>query len=188
VVVWGAAPADTRLFVDDIPVPRLFHLGGQRSILPTPAVSSVTVIPGAPSARYGRGLGGVVAVETQAPDADPVGALAALDPIDLAVSGHTRLDDRTWMSIGVRKSLLRSTIAAIAPTLSTPLIPIPDYDDVQVRGAHRLSNGDELSVLALVVDDRVVRGIPSVTPDMRVSEENRSMGQGSRGVQVRTSR
>jgi outer membrane receptor protein involved in Fe transport len=175
VVVWGAAPADTRLFVDDIPVPRLFHLGGQRSILPTPAVSSVTVIPGAPSARYGRGLGGVVAVETQAPDADPVGALAALDPIDLAVSGHTRLDDRTWMSIGVRKSLLRSTIAAIAPTLSTPLIPIPDYDDVQVRGAHRLSNGDELSVLALVVDDRVVRGIPSVTPDMRVSEENRSM-------------
>ena len=58
--VWGAAPSDTRLYVDDVPIPRLFHLGGNRSVLPSHEIESFRLIPGGASSRFGRAIGGAV--------------------------------------------------------------------------------------------------------------------------------
>jgi hypothetical protein len=33
IVVWGAAPNETRVFVDGVPVPALYHIGGYRSAI-----------------------------------------------------------------------------------------------------------------------------------------------------------
>jgi len=37
-IVWGAAPEDTRVYIDGVPVPRLYHDGGLRSVLPSELV------------------------------------------------------------------------------------------------------------------------------------------------------
>src|SRR6202034_3120855 len=46
VVVWGAAPTDTRVYVEGVRVPRLYHDGGYRSIVNSDFVRSVELIPG----------------------------------------------------------------------------------------------------------------------------------------------
>lgn len=174
IIVWGASPADTRLYVDDIPVPRLFHLGGSRSIVPARAVSSLSLTPGGAGARYGRAIGGAVSVVTGAIGDDRVGAHASADPVDLAADTHYRLSPDTWVAAGARHSVLGRTFDLVAPDRAEELLPVPDYWDYQLRGRHRLSSSDELSVLSFGTGDRVSRGIPSVTPEAGFSERTRS--------------
>ncbi len=45
-VVWGSAPQDTRVYVDGVHVPLLYHGGGYRSILPSNFVKSVELVAG----------------------------------------------------------------------------------------------------------------------------------------------
>ncbi|HEY0988131.1 MAG TPA: TonB-dependent receptor plug domain-containing protein, partial [Kofleriaceae bacterium] len=61
----GTAPRDTKVYLDDIEVPLLYHFGGVASFLPTGAVDEVTLEPGGASVRYGRGLGGVAIITSR---------------------------------------------------------------------------------------------------------------------------
>jgi hypothetical protein len=61
----GTAPRDTKVYLDDIEVPLLYHFGGLASFLPTGAVDEVALEPGGASVRYGRGLGGVAIVTSR---------------------------------------------------------------------------------------------------------------------------
>jgi len=174
IAIWGASAADTRLYIDDIPVPRLFHLGGTRSVVPTAAVGSLSLIPGGAGARYGRGLGGVVAVQTADPPEKAAGAYGSVDPIDAGAAVHARPSPRDGYAMAARWSLLRQSLDLVAPDRSAELVPTPDYRDLLVRTRHDLPGGDQVSVIALAVDDRVERGVPSTTPDDQFTEQVRS--------------
>jgi TonB family protein len=63
-VVWGAGPEDTRTYVDGVPIPRLYHEGGLRSTVHSGVVDSVELVPGGYGAAFGRGLGGIVRIDT----------------------------------------------------------------------------------------------------------------------------
>src|SRR5690606_29879259 len=45
-VVWGAAPGDTRIYVDGVPIPRLYHEGGLRSVVHPSLVDGLELSPG----------------------------------------------------------------------------------------------------------------------------------------------
>lgn len=64
VLVWGAAPAETRVVVDDVPVPWLYHRLGLRSALSDALVSGVELVPGGFGPDQGRATGGLVRVAT----------------------------------------------------------------------------------------------------------------------------
>ena len=68
-VVWGAAPQDTRVYVDGVRVPLLYHGGGLRSTVNSDMVRAVDLAPGGYGAEYGRGLGGLVTVELASAEA-----------------------------------------------------------------------------------------------------------------------
>src|SRR5262249_38058723 len=59
-IVWGASPRDTRVVVDGVDIPALYHVGGLRSTVNSDLVQSIDLSPGSYSAEYGRGLGGLV--------------------------------------------------------------------------------------------------------------------------------
>src|SRR5262249_2870760 len=61
-IVWGAAPQDTRVYVDGVRIPSLYHIGGVRSTVNADMVRSIDLSPGGYGAEYGRGLGGLVQV------------------------------------------------------------------------------------------------------------------------------
>ena len=44
-IVWGAAPADTRVYLDGVRAPRLYHDGGYRSVVQSDMVRSVEARP-----------------------------------------------------------------------------------------------------------------------------------------------
>jgi hypothetical protein len=61
-VLWGAAPQESRILLDGVELPALFHFGGWRSIVPVDALGRVSLVPGAFGASLGRALGGIVAI------------------------------------------------------------------------------------------------------------------------------
>jgi hypothetical protein len=54
----------TGLFVDGVPVPSIFHLGGFTSVLHPPLVDRVEIYPGVPPTRLGESIAGAVEVGT----------------------------------------------------------------------------------------------------------------------------
>ena len=76
--MWGAAPNETRVNVDGVEIPTLYHVGGLRSTVNSDLVRSIDLSPGSYGAEYGRGLGGLVRIDLGAlPKAGVHGYVAA---------------------------------------------------------------------------------------------------------------
>ncbi len=125
----GTAPRDTKVYLDGIEVPLLYHFGGIASFLPTGAVDQVTLEPGGASVRYGRGLGGVALVTSRTGRADRWRSGAELSLIHAAAlaEGPGPLDG-SW-TIGAR----RSYFDAIVRGANIDLVLLPRYADAQLR-------------------------------------------------------
>ena len=80
--VWGSAPADTRVYVDGVNVPVLYHFGGLRSTVNSEMIDGLTFVPGGYQADHGLGLGGIVDVDTRRPRTDGLHGYAQMDLLD----------------------------------------------------------------------------------------------------------
>jgi len=125
----GTAPRDTKVYLDDIEVPLLYHFGGIASFLPTAAVDEVTLEPGGASVRYGRGLGGVAVVTSRTGRSDDwrVGGELSLIHAGALAEGPGPLRG-SWL-VGAR----RSYFDAILKAASLDLVVVPRYGDAQLR-------------------------------------------------------
>ncbi|HSS02297.1 MAG TPA: TonB-dependent receptor [Kofleriaceae bacterium] len=125
----GTAPRDTKVYLDDIEVPLLYHFGGIASFLPTGAVDEVTLQPGGASVRYGRGLGGVAIVTSRTGRGDRwrVGGELSLIHAGALAEGPGPLKG-TWL-VGVRRSYFDAIIRAA----DLDLVLLPRYGDAQLR-------------------------------------------------------
>jgi hypothetical protein len=125
----GTAPRDTKVYLDGIEVPLLYHFGGLASFLPTAAVDELTLEPGGASVRYGRGLGGVAVVTSRTGRRDKwrVGGELSLIHAAAIAEGPAPLDG-SWL-IGVR----RSYFDAIQEAANLDLSLAPRYGDAQLR-------------------------------------------------------
>lgn len=125
----GTAPRDTKVYLDGIEVPILYHFGGIASFLPTAAVDEVTLEPGGASVRYGRGLGGVASITSRTGRGDRVRVGGELSLIHAAAVGEAPAPlGGSWL-VGVRRSYFDAIIRAA----SLDLVLLPRYMDAQVR-------------------------------------------------------
>ena len=125
----GTAPRDTKVYLDGIEVPLLYHFGGLASFVPTAAVDELTLEPGGASVRFGRGLGGVAVVTSRTGRGDEWRAGGELSLIHAAAiaEGPGPLKG-SWL-LGVR----RSYFDAIEDAAGLDLTLAPRYSDAQVR-------------------------------------------------------
>src|SRR5215470_4853240 len=125
----GTAPRDTKVYLDEIEVPLLYHFGGLASFLPTGAVDEVTLEPGGASVRYGRGLGGVAIVTSRTGRSDDwrVGGELSLISAGALAEGPGPLKG-SWL-IGVRRSYFDELVRAARVDLTL----VPRYGDAQLR-------------------------------------------------------
>jgi hypothetical protein len=125
----GTAPRDTKVYLDGIEVPLLYHFGGIASFLPTAAVDELTLEPGGASVRYGRGLGGVAVVTSRTGRGDQWRAGGELSLIHAAAiaEGPGPLKG-SWL-VGAR----RSYFDAIEEAAGLDLALAPRYGDAQLR-------------------------------------------------------
>ena len=124
-VVWGAAPQDTRVYVDGVRVPRLYHDGGLRSVVHTDLVQSVELSPGGYGAAYGRGLGGLVTVELRPLEESGFHGSVAADVFDAAGSARASIGDRFHVAVAVRKSWLDVLLPAVTSRNTSSPLPHP---------------------------------------------------------------
>ncbi len=182
IVVWGASSAQTRLMVDWIPVPKIFHAGGMRSIIPARQTSGVRLLPGGFDARYGRAIGGLLIVDTVMPRSLGVqesnkrrGIHASLDPIDVSGGGDVVFAGGHWLNLAARHSLLRQSLAlAGARSSHQILVPVPDYWDYQGKSVVHVGRTSTLTMLVFGAGDRSSRGIPSLDVGRGFVEDTRS--------------
>ncbi len=133
IVVWGAAPEDTGVYVDGVRVPRLYHDGGYRSIIHSDLVKSVELVPGGFGAQYGRGLGGLINVQLRPLDDDRLHGSLSADIIDSAASMRGPIGDKVHFAVGVRKGYLKEGAEAVASPSVADVVPLPSFWDAQAR-------------------------------------------------------
>jgi hypothetical protein len=167
-VVWGAAPQDTRVFIDGVPVPALYHVGGWRATVASDLVDDVKLQPGGFGAEHGGAIGGVVDVTTRPPPDDD-GATFGADVLDAGAHAHGHLG-AIKLSGGGRISWLDRAVDLVEPRDATTgrapsdVVPIPRWADGQLALAAPLGPGDELRALILTSHDALDRVVASNDP------------------------
>ncbi len=149
-IVRGANPADTSVFVDGVEVPLLYHFGGLTSVISGELLGDITFSPGGFGAQFGRATAGVVQVGTKTLNCDRLQATAAVDFLD--AEGYVCAPVGRWKLAGAAR---RSYIDAFLPALmrgaasgdEPPIVASPSYLDYQAK-AERTWMNHRFDVLA----------------------------------------
>ncbi len=167
-LIRGAAPNDSGVFLDGTLIPILYHFLGGPSVLNPEFLDRIDYYPGNPDSRYGRLLAGVVDVSTRDTFSQSFGGALDVNLLNTSLFLKVPISRRVSVAGAVR----RSYIDAILPSLlkltdrkATTVVPI--YYDYQLRVDVDLPRDDQLFVLAFGSDDKL--GIASNEPEDRVS-------------------
>jgi TonB family protein len=154
--VWGSPPGDTRVYADGVFIPTLYHFGGVRSTVNASIVSSLTLFPGGYDVSHGRGLGGVVEMETREPRRDGIHGFAQIDLVDASGLIEAGLGKVLSVSAGFRVSILDFTL----PAFYDPGTKFdPKYWDYHLKLHLKLSPRDTLDLFFFGSDDSLDVGI-----------------------------
>ncbi len=179
IIVWGSAPADTRVNVDGVEIPALYHVGGLRSTVNSDLVRSIDLLPGGYGAEYGRGLGGLVRVETRALPQKGVHGYVAADALDTSAMLSATLSPKVRIGLAGRYSYLDRILAGVTSQDIGDYFPIPRYDDYQGMMNIRLGKDENVDVVFLASDDHLHRSIPSSDPaEVRSQNDDTSFYRG----------
>jgi TonB family protein len=156
-VVWGASAQDTRVYVDGVRIPVLYHEGGFRSVLHSDLVRSVELQPGGYGSSYGRGLGGLITVGLRPLQADGYHGSLGADLIDASASVRGNINERWRFAAAGRKSHLDWMLRQVTDEDPGQYVPIPRYWDGQLRLAYVPNAGEFVEVGALASHDQINR-------------------------------
>ena len=155
-VVRGGNPTDTRVYVDGVEVPLVFHFGGLTSIVPGELVDAVDFEAGNFGVRYGRATGGRVDLRTRDPGSKRLHLVADgnLYHALAMVEGPVRED--VTIALAARRSYADALISAAARSSDAFGVSVaPRYYDYQGKVTWRAGPDDTLRLSVLGVDDRM---------------------------------
>nr|WP_272420518.1 TonB-dependent receptor plug domain-containing protein [Polyangium jinanense] len=176
-VLWGAAPGDSRVTVDGVEIPILYHGNSLRGVLPSGLVQAIDLAPGAYGAEYGRALGGLVRVTTRELPAEGIHGSIGADFLDAAGMVSAAVGARVRVAAAVRASHFDRLVAAVAPPSVLDVVPIPRYHDYQFKASLALREDEELSAVLLGAGDELTRMQPSSDPAKARTESTESSFQ-----------
>ena len=161
-VVWGSSAKETRVTVDGVEIPALYHMGGLRSTIHSDLVRSIDLSPGAYGAENGRGLGGLVRVELAPLSTTPgVHGSFAADVIDTAAAVQVSASKDLRFALAGRWSYLDRLLPLVSSKDIGDFFPIPKSFDMQFRAAQALRKDEEVTATVLTSSDTLRRTIPA---------------------------
>lgn len=173
-VVWGAAPQDTRVYVDGVRIPQLYHSGGFRATINSDLVRAIELAPGGYGAEYGRGLGGLVTVDTRALRNDTFHGYVQSDVIDSSALLETPIGKSTRIAVSGRGSYLSETLGVFTTKDVSQFVPIPRFFDGEMKIEHDLGDNETLSLVAIASDDKLRRTVTNPDPAQTIYDEHRT--------------
>ncbi len=174
-IIWGSAANETRVNVDGVQIPSLYHVGGFRSTINSDLVRSIDLAPGSYGAEYGRGLGGLVRIDLGPLTKVGVHGYVAADVLDASALVSWAATPSLRLAVAGRLSYLDQALPLVTSADVGDFVPIPKYDDYQARATWSLRPDEELALTFLASDDHLRRAIPSDDPT-EVRSENTDTG------------
>lgn len=176
-VVRGAPPQSTGVFIDGHQIPLLFHfggVGGVTSVINSRTLDQINFYPGGFSPEYGRLSAGVVELVSRDPATDRVHGEAQVDfltivPINVSVflEGPLTSDPADGaFFFSLRRSSIDGVFALATELLDASVALAPRYYDYQARWVKPLGDGADLSLSLYGSDDELVLvGAPDLGPN-----------------------
>ncbi len=139
-IVRGANPEDTRVYVDGVEVPFLYHFGGLTSIIQAQFLDHIDFYPGGFGAKYGRSTAGIVDVGTRLLDCEEFHGRAKVDFIDSAAFACIPLGGGWNLGAAARRSYIDLFIPLIQDSFTEnddegSATISPRYFDYQIKAS-----------------------------------------------------
>ena len=159
-IIRGANPEDTGVYVDGIRIPIIYHLGGYSSVLSPDLIESVDYLPGGYGVQYGRTLGGAVDITTKKEAPEQHHITWSTDLLDSGglYEGRLGKNDQHHVGIAARRSYVDYVIG---PFQRNRLFTAkPRWADYQLRYTYTGLEKTTFSVFVMGFDDKLLLSTP----------------------------
>jgi TonB family protein len=149
-VIRGAPPVDSGIFVEGHRVPILYHFLGGPSVLTPRLINTIDFFPGNFGVKYGRATAGIVDVGITMDAAPRLHGQADINFIDSSAYIEGPLGKGWSGSVSARRSYFDLLLPLVVPSNTTTVAPV--YYDYQV-GVHRELPAGRLALFAFGSND-----------------------------------
>lgn len=153
-ILRGANPFDSQVFLEGAPVPSLFHIGGFTSFVHARVTDAVELYPSNFSVRYGRKVGGVVEVRLRDPRTDALHGIAELSLLDSSVLVEAPVGRAFSFLAAARRSNIDAVLNSAQNTADLAITAAPVYWDYQSVATYKPTDDDRVRLLAYGSGDR----------------------------------
>jgi hypothetical protein len=152
-VVWGAAPTETRVVVDGMEIPALYHLGGLRSVVHSGFLRTLTLVPGGYGPEYGRGLGGLVQMASRGVPIERYQGEVDVDVLDASFCAGAAMENGAGVLAAGRIGYLDRILSGTLSSDTRRLFPLARYRDFQGKAVFPLRDDEKVEVIFLTSSD-----------------------------------
>lgn len=138
-VLRGATPNQSQVYLGEHPIPRAFHVPGLASVLPGGALAGIEYVPGNFDSSYGNAVGGIVALTPRKGRRDGVHGTAKLDLAAAGALVEGPMGKGSFL-MAAQRGYLDLALRALPPEASTNFL-LPRYYDYQVIFDHPIGPG-----------------------------------------------
>ncbi len=151
-IIRGANPEDTAVYVDGIRIPIVYHLTGTTSVLSPEVVESVDYLPGGYGVQYGRSQAGTVNVNSkESVDRDKFVWQTDILDTQLWYQGNLGKKKNHGLMVGARRSYIDLFIPLFTRNLDFRVRPV--YWDYQLKYIPKLGEDDDFSIFVYGFQD-----------------------------------
>jgi outer membrane receptor protein involved in Fe transport len=155
-IVRGSAPKDTIVFIDNVPLPLLFHFMGLTSTYNSDLLESLDFLPGGFSVKYGDATAGIVELKSRKPKTDRFHGYVDVNLYEASAMLEGPIAPGHSFYVAARRSYIDAVIAAVADNFSgLSLTMAPWYYDYQVKYQYVRDRRDEISVEVFGSNDQM---------------------------------
>lgn len=155
IIVRGSAPSATKVLIDSMEVPLVYHFGGLRSVVPTAFLDSVDFFPGNFREDYGRATGGIVDARIRRNFDPGIHGEIDVNLFDAGGNATYNKNNKYTLFLGGRRSYADGLIKALGSRIGNQTTPtvVPIYWDLQGGGAVRFNETHRLSFYGIGSQD-----------------------------------
>ncbi|GDX78422.1 TonB-dependent receptor [Deltaproteobacteria bacterium] len=159
-IIRGSNPEDSRVYVDGMYIPYIYHLGGFESVINPDLVGSVDYLPGGYGPQYGRSTGGTVDVATRNRFPERTELRWSTDALDSGgvVLGSFGKEDQHGFGAAARLSYIDAILPAFLA--DDGFTVIPRWWDFQTKYQYQGDKPDKFSVIAFGFRDTLLLHTP----------------------------
>lgn len=170
-IVRGSKPWDTRTFVDEVPVPLLFHFGGLFSTYNSNLLDTLTFQQGNYGAEFGRGIAGLITATGRTPSKKGVHGYFDVNIADASGLVEFPINESWSAAVSARRSYIDAFLPAVlslipGATDTVGFTVAPRYWDYQARLEWKPPKGKSRFFVSFFgSNDQLVAALPNPALD-----------------------